>query len=491
MNALGQASVAGNAGAARGLGTSSGAVQRWSVGSLLAILVIAAAGLVLRLLGARGDLWLDEIWTFALLEPLTSIDQIFWRINHDNNHFLNSVYLYLIGPDASSVVQRGLSVALGVGTVVAAGLVAASRGRRTAIVTSALFATSYPMVHYGSEARGYAGLILFTLLSLLFLERRFDNRGSAIAFAAIVLLGFLSHLTMAETVVILVAWTSWLVWSRTSSLASTNREVGLIFAPAFLAVLPLAACVLLGSQLFGFQFGGVSPFSLQNFAQGYGGMIRYLFGLPWWISDWVCIGAACGLVFVSARLWRDRRTSLYVIGIFGLPLLMAVAHLPNVEFPRYFLVSGTLLLLVAGELLGRGFQAGGRGFLLSAAALAAILVGNIGSLLQFYEHGRGSYSGMVDQMTRGGDSTYASSHDLRTGMVVNYFADRIGGQASLVPAEKMCSQPPDWLILEGGAHEQFQSVQPSPSCVLAFERTDAATSWGLSGIGWTLYRRRK
>ena len=72
---------------------------------------------------------------------------------------------------------------------------------------------------------------------LLFLERRFDNRGSAIAFAAIVLLGFLSHLTMAETVVILVAWTSWLVWSRTGSLASTNREVGLIFAPAFLAVL--------------------------------------------------------------------------------------------------------------------------------------------------------------------------------------------------------------------------------------------------------------
>ncbi|WP_376704342.1 hypothetical protein RQ479_05220 [Mesorhizobium sp. ISC25] len=124
---------------------------------MLAALVIAVTGLVLRLLGARGDLWLDEIWSFALIEPLTSIDQIFWRVNHDNNHFLNSVYLYLIGPDASPLIQRGLSIALGVATIGAAAASAASRGRQAMIATSLLFAVSYPMVHYGSEARGYAG----------------------------------------------------------------------------------------------------------------------------------------------------------------------------------------------------------------------------------------------------------------------------------------------------------------------------------------------
>lgn len=486
MAALGQPSIAGGAGAGP---DTSAVVQRWSTGSLVAILGLAAAGLALRAFGARGDLWLDEIWTFALLEPLTSIDQIFWRINHDNNHFLNSVYLYLIGPDASSLLQRGLSVALGVCTVVAAGLVAASHGRRTAIVTSLLFATSYPMVHYGSEARGYAGLVLFTLLSVLFLERRRDNRRSGIVFGAIVLLGFLSHLTMAESVVVLVAWTSWMAWSRTGSLAATNIEVGRIFAPAFLAVLPLAACVLLGGVLFGFQIGGVSPFTFQNFAQGYGGMIRYLLGLPWGMSGWACIVFACGLVLASAWVWRDSRSSLYVIGICGLPLLIAVAHMPNVEFPRYFLVSGTLLLLFVGELLGRGFQARGRGVLFSAAALAGILVGNTGSLIEFYKHGRGSYSGIVDQMTLGDDSSYATSHDLRTGMVVDYFTDRLHRQATLVPADKMCSTPPDWLILERATNEQQQLAQPAQGCTLTFERTDTARAWGLAGTGWTLYRR--
>ena len=105
-----------------------------------AVAVIGLAGLVLRVLGARGDLWLDEIWSLALLEPLTSIDQIFWRINHDNNHFLNSIYLYLVGPDASPLLQRGLSIALGVGAIVAAG--AAARGRSAIVATSLLFAIS-------------------------------------------------------------------------------------------------------------------------------------------------------------------------------------------------------------------------------------------------------------------------------------------------------------------------------------------------------------
>src|SRR5438094_8386876 len=83
-------------------------------------LAIAAAGLTLRLLGARGDLWLDEIWSLTLLKPLTSIDQIFWRVNYDNNHFLNSAYLYLVGPDTSPLIQRGLSIMLGVFTILAA-----------------------------------------------------------------------------------------------------------------------------------------------------------------------------------------------------------------------------------------------------------------------------------------------------------------------------------------------------------------------------------
>jgi len=455
---------------------------------LLAILAIAGAGLILRLLGARGDLWQDEIWTLTLVEPLTSIDQIFWRVNHDNNHFLNSIYLYLIGPDASPLVQRGLSILLGLGTIFAAAMAAAPRGRGAMVVASLLFSVSYPMVHFGSEARGYAGLILFSLLSLAVLERRLDGRCSGIALAATILFGFLSHLTMIEMAATLAIWTAWVIWRRTGRVGRTVIDVGRIFLPSFLVLLPLAVCMVAGARLFGFHIGGLLPFTWAAFAQGYGGLIRYLFGLPSWIGDWTCIGLACGLVCTSAVISRDRRASLYVIGILGLPLVMGMAHLPNLAFPRYFLISGTLLLLWTAETMGRAFEDRGINRLLAIGALGLMLSGSALSLLQFYQYGRGSYAAMVKQMTEEGAAVYASNRALRTAMVIDHFAARTGSKVLIVPEDSLCLERPAWLIIEGDLDKQAQQIDPG--CALAYERVNASRHWGLSGLSWTLYRLR-
>ncbi|UCI05551.1 hypothetical protein [Mesorhizobium sp. B1-1-8] len=457
----------------------------------LAVSLIAVAGLVLRFVGARGDLWLDEIWSFALLKPLGSIDQIFWRVNHDNNHFLNSVYLYLVGPDAPPLAQRGLSIALGVATIVAAAVAAAPRGRLAIIATSLLFAVSYPLVHYGSEARGYAGLVLFTVLSLVFLERSLDGRRYARTVLAIAMLfGMLSHLTMIFTGIVLVAWACWVVWLRTRKATGTFIEIWSIFRPTLVAVLPLAACVIVGARLYGVTVGGLSPFSPAAFAAGYGGMIRYLFGLPAWTNDWAGIGVCCALVCASAWIFRDRRASLYVIAIVGLPVLMWLARLPNLEFPRYFIVSATFMLLWVGELIGRGLAAGGRNRFLAAVGMAAIVLGSAVSLFSFYQSGRGSYAAMVEKMTRDGPATFSSNHDFRTPLVVDYFSERMGRQASFIPQGKMCAERPDWLILEGDMAEPLERFKGAFQCSLDYDRVDAASHWGLSGLSWSLYRRR-
>lgn len=454
----------------------------------LAVLVVTALALALRLLGARGDLWVDEIWSLVLLKPLTSIDQIFWRINHDNNHFLNSVYLYLLGPGASPLAQRSLSIVLGVATVLAAAVAMAPRGRWTMVAASLLFSVSYPMVHYGSEARGYAGSVLFTLLGVVFLERRLEGRrGAGVALAATILLGTLSHLVMVEAAAVLVAWTAWLSFRRTGSLLRSSLDVILVFWPAALAVLPLALCMIVGDRLFGFTVGGFSPFSLSAFAHGYGGLVRWLFGASSWVGDWPAIVAACGLVCVSACIWRDQRASLYVIGIVGLPLLMVVARLPNLEFPRYFIVSGTLLLLWAAEFLGRGFDAGGTRKSLAVIALALIVIGSISSLLPFFQYGRGSYSAMVETMTAYGDATYASNHQFRTATVVDHFASPTGHRASFVAQDQVCARRPAWFIMEGDPDRQPEQVDEG--CNLIYGRTESSTYSGLSGVNWTLYKR--
>ncbi|WFP60815.1 MULTISPECIES: hypothetical protein [unclassified Mesorhizobium] len=447
------------------------------------------AGLVLRLLGARGDLWLDEIWSLTLLKPLTSIDQIFWRVNHDNNHFLNSFYLYLVGPDTSPLIQRGLSIALGVLTIPAAAAAAAPRGRWAMIATSLLFSISFPMVEYGSEARGYAGLVLFTLLSLILLERRLDKGGSAFGLAAMILLGILSHLTMIETAAILAGGTLWLTLRSKDSHGRTLIDGGQKLWPIFAAVLPVAACVALLDQLFGFKIGGLSQFSWSDLVQGYGGLIKGELGLPSRIGDLTSIIAACALVCVSAFVWRDRRASLYVIGIVGLPLVMGVARLPNLGTPRYFLVSGTLLLLWTGEMLGRGFDAGRMKGLLAFGALAVVVAGAASSLLGFYQYGRGSYSVIVEKVTANGTATYASNSSFRTVMVVDYFAARSNRKASLVPQSKVCAERPGWLIYEGDPDAQPVTIEPKCGD-LVYDRAESSRYWGLSGLSWTLYQGR-
>ena len=55
----------------------------------LVVLAAVAAGLCLRIIAAKGDLWLDEIWTLRLLEPVKSLGDVFFKVHHDNNHFCN------------------------------------------------------------------------------------------------------------------------------------------------------------------------------------------------------------------------------------------------------------------------------------------------------------------------------------------------------------------------------------------------------------------
>ncbi|TIW17832.1 MAG: hypothetical protein E5V65_14280 [Mesorhizobium sp.] len=118
-----------------------------------------------------------------------------------------------------------------------------------------------------------------------------------------------------------------------------------------------------------------------------------------------------------------------------------------------------------------------------------MVAGTASLLLPFYEYGRGSYSAMVDRITRDGPATYGSNSDFRTAMVVDYFAIRSSRKASLVPQKSLCAERPDWLIYEGDPDSQPASVEPK--CAdLAYDRAGASRYWGLSGLSWTLYQKR-
>jgi hypothetical protein len=165
----------------------------------LSVLALTIAGFFLQLLCARGDLWLDEIWSIRDLQSITNAGRIFWGISQYNNHFLNSLWLWFVGPNASPIVIRLEAIVLGTLTIPVAAKLCARSGPAAALAGATLVAGSGIFVHYGSETRGYAGLLLMIFVAAEALENfRSDpaDHRSRLLFGAAVAFGALFHLTM-------------------------------------------------------------------------------------------------------------------------------------------------------------------------------------------------------------------------------------------------------------------------------------------------------
>jgi hypothetical protein len=171
-------------------------------------LVLLAAA-VLRAPGMFHDFWFDEAWSYLLVrEFVSSPADILTRLHVDNNHPLNSLFLYVLGDRTAWYVYRVPAFVFGVGAVVLAGAIMARRGRAHASAAMILVGCSYPLVVYSSEARGYSPMVFFVLLALDSYERHLATRAwfPLATFWTAVILGFLSHLTFAHAYGAMLVW---------------------------------------------------------------------------------------------------------------------------------------------------------------------------------------------------------------------------------------------------------------------------------------------
>src|SRR3989442_8425256 len=83
---------------------------------LIGAIVIGAYAL--RLFAARDEFWVDEIisWRFAR-SPQASVLGILFGIHSDNNHHLNTLWMYLIGDRWQWMWYRVPAVLFGAGAV--------------------------------------------------------------------------------------------------------------------------------------------------------------------------------------------------------------------------------------------------------------------------------------------------------------------------------------------------------------------------------------
>src|SRR5215831_13404629 len=188
--------------------------QRSTIHTLMLWVAIGsfAVGVIVRVFAAHNDLWFDEVWSLQLVrERAHSFADVFTNIKHSNNHHLCSLWMWLVGQNASALVYRLPSVLASIGTIVLAGLIGLRRSRLAGCIAVILTSWSYLLIHFGTEARGYSLAIFFALLSWYALQQ-FEEKRSwiwIIVFWSAVVLGFLAHLEFAVCFAGLVAWALW------------------------------------------------------------------------------------------------------------------------------------------------------------------------------------------------------------------------------------------------------------------------------------------
>lgn len=162
--------------------------------------VIVLVSTILRFYQLNTGLWLDEITTYVQYARLP-FGQIATSFQSENQHFLYSLMAhasFLIFGE-SNWALRLPAVVFGIGSIIALFIL----GLRVtndleALLAAALMAFSYHHLWFSQNARGYTGMLFFTLLSSWFLLGAMREKRTVlwVLFGVSSALGSYTHLTM-------------------------------------------------------------------------------------------------------------------------------------------------------------------------------------------------------------------------------------------------------------------------------------------------------
>jgi len=458
---------------------------------LLTILTVLAA--ILRVAATHNDLWLDEIISVQIANALRTPWEMFTAVHSGNNHHTNTLYLYFVKNQSYAPVLRYLSVVWGVALVPAGYWLLARRSRVEALILSGLLACSYPLIHFSSEARGYSGAVLGSVVACGALTRwmaQKDEKGRSfllgLTYGMTLTLALLSHLTAC------LIWFPLAVGSLITLVGGLERVKGtaLWVALNFLPASVLAALYLLDPR-FLTQLGG-PPMTVFH---GLGRLLTI--GLGWPAKDaatvWILV-----LPLIGLSLWRlamERKSDEplpILLSLIFLTVLVGAFVLRSPFFvPRYFLVVLPFVYVAVATLLAR--LVGTRtGRIALGAVLALFLAGQAHLYVKFLQLGRGQFTAALQYMmtrTPSRQLTVASNQDFRSEIELAYYAPRVLSNRQLVyvTQESHASSKLDWFVL----HEEGYEV-PGPA---AF-REPGQPTWfrvayfgasELSGQAWTIY----
>jgi len=444
-----------------------------------------------------NDLWMDEIWSVELVRELHSPLGVFTQTHHDNNHYLNSLFIYFLGQRGNWPGYRILSEIAGIGAIILAWFIGRRHDKWTAFFSMLLVSSSYVLILYSSEARGYAPLIFFSFSCFLVLHSFFENPRWQLAFlfSVVAILGFTSHLTFLTFLSASLIW----FWTRLLTLKfSIQRIAGWTAACYGAPFLYLVALYFIDLRFL--QVGGGTPISVLD---GYRATLAWTLGGPnlVWLQRFTqaisVAGALAGLAILLET--RDDEWIFFLGAIVIMPLSMPLLEHGTLHYVRYFIISLSFLLLLLGRVLGWLFQSGRVGKLTCGLLGLLFITLNGWDVESLLKYGRGHIAEAVRFMAQNAQEgpivTYGGEQDFRIHFVLAFYWREMLPDQRMVyyDHEQWPLSGPQWVIFH---RESFQECVPPGKQFTdkfdnRFELKRIFPTAPLSGVHWFVYQKTR
>jgi len=469
----------------QGQNSSTGFFSRLLLWSAFSLLIVAAAS---------GDLWLDEIWSLGFALDSNSVSDVFSRFKHDNNHVLNTLYLYLVAHSDDFMVFRTLSVLSGIASLWLLTWIAGHERRKTeAMLVLIMAGSSYPLLLYFSEARGYALAILMSLIAYIATQKFHESLSKAAMFT-FWLASFIGIMAHATFVMITFGLIISDVFSKKSNVRTSEKS-------RLFSLLPHLPVIAFFAWWYNFylvdmEIGGGPVFSVSLVL---GQISTYLLGLPDSDSGYMMASIIFLLLLAAGlrRLCLNSQNWLTFAGILVIsPLAMLIISRPPFLYFRYFLLIFPFFYLMLAYLVADSWRRRPELRFLLVLLAAAMLIGHWQRNFSLLIHGRGNYSAAISHILsncREFPVYVGSDHDFRNPTLIEYYSRRGKSHGALqyVMARDWQQTPPEYFI----GHSRTPIKNPVPLHILAgigeFELTAYWPSAPVSGFNWYVYRRKR
>jgi hypothetical protein len=471
----------------------------------IALTVTIAIASLFRWMAARGDLWLDEVWSCALVRQVDASVIRVVQVAHDNSHLLNSIWLCFAGEHPSPIVARFPSLLAACALVPLMWRAALGDSKRERLTATSFVGLSVPIIVIGTEARGYGVSLLFGMAGWILCR---TGLGTSVGRCA--LAGFCLTVSILAHFSSIFLYGAVAIFSLASSLLGAFPRAHRWWLRLFaLHVLPAATVgfvyfFYLRRMMIGSESGG--DFDLPSVVREW---LRYTTGIPhetWW---WAAVAI---LGFLVARgLWalaQEGRHAemIFFFALLILPLVSALAlRAAAVPQPppalRYYLIQIPFIYILCAHALWRPAARSPApakwgpfhlGSLLPCIVVALFLTGQTWVFFEWLPNNRGTFAKAAKFLESKWPEErvgLASNHPFRNRLLLRYYGPPVERQRwVLLSDDQLPEEPRDWFLF----YEPRTNVQHDAVILDGnghrYRLARAFPFGGISGATWLFYQ---